>query len=76
MISLPSITALLASLKPTAMPVAPVACEIRLLRSAAALGVHEVHADRVVVEAVAFDEVVVGEHEVDGVAAARPSLPR
>src|SRR6185369_13730373 len=36
----------------------------------AALGVHEVHADGVVVELVALDDVVVGEHEVDGVAAA------
>ncbi len=40
----------------------------------AALGVHEIHAHRVVVEAVAFDDVVVGEHEVDRVAAAHADI--
>jgi hypothetical protein len=42
----------------------------------AALGVHEIHADRVVVEAVALDDVVVGEHEVDRVAAALADIAR
>ena len=36
----------------------------------ATLCVHEVNADRVVVEAVAFDDVLVGEHEMDRIAAA------
>ena len=37
---------------------------------ATAFGVHEINADGIVVEAVVLNEVVVGEHEMDGVAAA------
>jgi hypothetical protein len=38
------------------------------------LGVHEVNADGVVVEAVVLDDVVAGEHEVNRVATAAPQI--
>jgi hypothetical protein len=77
MISLFSMTAAEASLKPMPMPVAPVAWEMTLLRDVHALGVHQIDADGVVVETVAFDHfVVVGEHEVDRVAAAPAEVVR